>query len=103
MLPIEMAIAFSLMGLGAVIAAAVGLRLPRGERATALLALAIGGGVGLIALAIGSSIVTDDEGSETVFLIASILGFAATSATAAFIVRNARREGHDSVSAPTAS
>ena len=100
MLPVEMAIAFSLIGLGAVVAAAVGLSLPRGERATALLALAVGGGVGLIALAIGSSIATDDDGSELMFLLAAILGFLATSATAAYILTASRREGRGSVSDP---
>jgi hypothetical protein len=102
-LPLEMAISFTLIGLGAVVAAGVGLRLPRGERATALLALAVGGGVGLIALAIGSSLASDDDASEAAFLVASVLGFVATAATAAFILTAARREGRSSVSDRAAS
>ena len=98
MLPLEMAIAFSLIGLGAVIAAGVGLTLPRGERATALLALAVGGGVGLISLAVGSSFISEDH-SEAIFLVASILGFVATTVTAASILNASRREAPGSVSA----
>ena len=99
MLPIEMAIAFSLIGLGGVVTAAAGVLLPPGERLTALLALVAGGGVGVIALAIGSAIVEDD-GYETVWLVASVLGFAMTTAISAILLASARRGTRADVSDP---
>jgi len=94
MMPLEMTIAFCLMGLPALLAAGAALRLPAGERLGALLALVAGGGVGLIALAIGSSIAdVDGEGGETVFLVASILGFVTTTATLGVLAARSRRTG----------
>jgi hypothetical protein len=92
MMPLEMTIAFSLIGIGALVAAGAGLRLPPGERLGALLALVAGGGVGVVALAIGGSLTdVDGDGSETVFLVASILGFVTTTVTVGAVVAAARR------------
>ena len=93
-LPLELSVAYSLIGLGGVLTAAAGLLLPPGERLTAVLALVAGGGVGVIALAIGSSFVDDSSSFETLFLVASILGFVATTVTAALLLR-APRHGAD--------
>lgn len=90
MMPLEMTIVFSLIGIGALVAAGAGLRLRPGERLGALLALVAGGGVGVVALAIGGSLV-DVDGSETVFLVASILGFVTTTVAVGVLVAAARR------------
>jgi hypothetical protein len=85
-----MTLSFCLIGLAAVAAGALGLRLPAGDRIAAGLALVVGAGVGVIAIAIGSQIVSDTESSEayeTVFLVASALGFAATVVSLAFLWR----------------
>ncbi len=88
-----MTLAFSLIGLGAVAAGVMGLRLPPGERIAAGLPLIVGAGVGVIALAIGSRMVDDTTQSyETVFLVASALGFAATIVSLALLWR---WTGHD--------
>jgi hypothetical protein len=51
-----------------------------------------GGGVGVVALAIGGFLTdVDGDGSETVFLVASILGFATTAVTVGILVAVARR------------
>ena len=101
MLPIELAIAFSLIGLGGVVAAGTGVLLQPGDRLTALLALVAGGGVGVMALAIGSAIIEEDGNFDTVWLVASILGFAVTVATSAIILASSRRETRAEVSAPS--
>jgi hypothetical protein len=75
-----MSVALALVGIGAVVAGAVGLLLPQGERfAAAALALVIGAGAGVIALAIGWNglAVDDQEGYERAFLIASAVGLVA--------------------------
>jgi hypothetical protein len=85
MAPVDltMTLAFSLIGLAAVAAGMMGLRLPPGERIAAGLPLIVGAGVGVIALAIGSNVVEDGpndaQAYERVFLVASALGFAATT------------------------
>jgi hypothetical protein len=79
---IEMTLAFALIGLAAVGAGAVGMRLPAGDRLAAALPLVVGAGVGVIALAVGAQIVGEDpEDLEALFLVASGLGFAATIAS----------------------
>jgi hypothetical protein len=76
-----MTLAFTLIGLGAVAAGVLGLRLPPGERIAAGLPLVVGAGVGVIALAIGANVIDSDNNQayEDVFLAASALGFAATA------------------------
>ena len=76
----KMTIAFVLIGLAGVAAGLFGLRLPPGDRIAAGLALVVGAGVGLMALAIGNNIASNDDSdtAETVFLVASALGFLAT-------------------------
>ena len=76
----KMTLAFVLIGLAGVAAGLFGMRLPPGDRIAAGLALVVGAGVGLVALAIGTNLASSDspETAETVFLVASALGFLAT-------------------------
>lgn len=70
-----------LIGSAAVATGAFGMRLPAGDRIAAALALVVGAGVGLVALAIGTRISNGSpESQETVFLVASAFGFVATLA-----------------------
>jgi peptidoglycan/LPS O-acetylase OafA/YrhL len=66
---------FILIGAGAVVAGMLGLALPARERLAALLALVIGAGVGVAALAIGTHNTTSPDDATLAFLIASALGF----------------------------
>jgi hypothetical protein len=85
---VRISLAFSLIGLGAVAAGVLGLRLPSGDRLAAALALLVGAGVGVIAMAIGSQAVGDTpESSEAAFLVASAFGFVATLASLALLWR----------------
>ena len=89
-------VAIVLIGLGAVAAGLLGIRLPAGDRIAAVLALVVGAGVGVMTLAIGTQVVEDSaEGYERVFLTASALGFVATLASLAMLchrAEQARRE-----------
>ena len=80
MIDTKMTVAFVLICLAGVAAGLFGLRLPPGDRIAAGLALVVGAGVGVVALAIGTNIASSDEPStaETMFLVASALGFLAT-------------------------
>ena len=80
MIDTKMTVAFVLIGLAGVAAGLFGLRLPPGDRIAAGLALVVGAGVGVVALAIGSNVASSDgpDTAETVFLVASVLGFLAT-------------------------
>jgi hypothetical protein len=89
---------FVLMGAGAVVAGIVGLALPAGERIAAFLTLVIGAGVGIAALAIGSTGASDSVGpQEDAFLVASALGFVAVVVSALVLWRRGVRKnaGHD--------
>lgn len=87
-----MTIASVLIGLAAIAAGGLGLRLPAGERISAALPLVVGAGVGVVVLAIGSQIAGDTpEDYETVFLTASALGFAGTLASLAVLWRSTER------------
>lgn len=86
-----MTLALSLVGLGAVAAGGLGLRLPAGDRIAAALPLVVGAGAGLVTIAIGSQLVEDSpESYESLFLVASTLGFAATLASLAVLWRATR-------------
>jgi peptidoglycan/LPS O-acetylase OafA/YrhL len=88
MVDIQTTIAFVLIGSAAVAAGVVGMRLPPGDRISASLALVVGAGVGVVSLAIGTDISDNSsEGVETVFLVASALGFVATLASLALLWR----------------
>jgi hypothetical protein len=89
----KVTLAFSLIGLGAIAAGAVGLRLPAGDRIAAGLALVVGAGVGVVTVAIGTQLVDDSPDSyESVFLTASALGFVATLASLVQLWRWSERE-----------
>jgi hypothetical protein len=91
---LRLTLAFTLIGLAAVAAGGLGLRLPAGDRLAAGLALVVGAGVGVIAMAVGSQVVEDTaEGYEAAFVVASALGFVATLASLALLWRwSASRE-----------
>lgn len=87
-----MTLALVLIGAAAVAAGLVGMRLPAGDRISAGLALVVGAGVGLVALAIGAQdLEPPTEEADTVFLVASALGFVATLASLALLWRWAHR------------
>ncbi len=89
-----MTLALMFVGAGAVAAGAVGLLLPAGERlAASALALVIGAGAGVIALAIGwNGLGVDDQtGYERAFLIASAIGLAGVIASLAVSWRRRTR------------
>jgi hypothetical protein len=67
---------FIFIGAGAIIAGVLGLALPASERLAAVLALVIGAGVGVAALAIGTHSTTNPDDAADAFLIASALGLA---------------------------
>jgi hypothetical protein len=93
MIDTKMTVAFVLIGLAGVAAGLFGLRLPPGDRIAAGLALVVGAGVGVVALAIGTNIASTDESStaETVFLVASALGFLATMGSLYLLWRRTER------------
>jgi hypothetical protein len=85
---LKMTLALVLIGLAAIAAGGLGMRLPAGDRIASGLALVVGAGVGVVTLAIGSQIVGDSpDDYETVFLTGSALGFAATIASLALLWR----------------
>jgi hypothetical protein len=85
---IQSTLSFVMIGAAAIAAGLVGMRLPAGDRISAGLALVVGAGVGVISLAIGTDITDNSsEGLETVFLVASALGFVATLASLALLWR----------------
>ena len=94
-MPVELTIAFSLIGVAAVATAAVGLLLPVGDRLPALLALVAGAGVGVVALAIGFQIADPERSGDLIFLVASILGFLATGVALAVLWRTTGRSRAD--------
>jgi hypothetical protein len=89
----NMTLSFVLVGTAAVAAGAVGIRLTAGDRIAAGLPLVIGAGVGVVTAAIGTQISSDTpEGYSTVFLVASVLGFVATSVGLIGLWRRTERE-----------
>jgi uncharacterized membrane protein len=88
--------AFAFIGLGVIVAGITGLRLPPGDRLSGVLALAVGGGTGITAMALGTLIADttrdSDAADEVVFFIASILGFAAVAISSVLAMRAASRE-----------
>jgi hypothetical protein len=74
--------------------------LPAGERIAAGLALVVGAGIGLVAIAIGSQVVGDSlESNANVLLVASALGLLGTLASLTVLWRRTARE-RAAVSAP---
>ena len=81
-------LALSLVGIGAVATGALGIVLPPGERIAAGLALVVGAGIGVVALAIGTQIVNDTPDEyASVFLVAAALGLVATLVSLALLWR----------------
>ena len=96
-----MTLALALVGIGAVATGALGIWLPAGERIAAGLALVVGEGIGLVAIAIGSQVVGDSlESHANVLLVASALGLLGTLASLTVLWRRTARERAVSVSAP---
>jgi hypothetical protein len=97
-----MTLALSLVGIGAVATGALGIWLPAGERIAAGLALVVGAGIGVVAIAIGSRLMSDSpspEGYADVLLVASALGLLGTLASLTVLWRRTARE-RAAVSAP---
>jgi hypothetical protein len=87
-------VALVLIGTGAVAAGAVGMLLPPAERlAAAVLALVIGAGAGVIALAVGWNGIgiLDRSRHERAFLVAAAIGLAAVLASLAVSWRRRSR------------
>ncbi len=86
-----------LIGLGGVVAGVAGITLPPGDRLSAVLALAVGAGTGLVVFAIGSFVADAADNSDTAyqlaFFVASLGGLAAVVACAAIARRRALRIG----------
>ena len=95
MIDAKLTVAFVLIGLAGVAAGLFGLRLPPGDRIAAGLALVVGAGGGVVALAIATNIASSDEPStaETVFLVASALGFIATMGSLYLLWRRTEHGG----------
>jgi Na+/proline symporter len=74
------------MGFGVLVAGALGIALPEGQRLGALFTLIAGGGVGLIVLGVGALTSEPREPSEFTFFVGSVLGFLTVCATS-WIVR----------------
>ena len=95
-----MTLALALVGIGAVATGVLGIWLPAGERIAAGLALVVGAGIGLVAIAIGSQVVGDSlESHANMFLVASALGLLGTLASLTVLWRRTARE-RAAVSAP---
>src|SRR5262245_64619063 len=89
----KMTLAFVLIGAAGVAAGLFGMRLPPGDRIAAGLALVVGAGAGVGALAIGTNIASSDspDTAETLFLIASAFGFLATTGSLYLLWRRTER------------
>ena len=97
-----MTLAVAFVGIGAVATGALGIWLPAGERLAAGLALVVGAGIGVVAIAIGTRLVGDSSGLEShanVLLVASALGLLGTLASLTVLWRRTTRE-RAAVSAP---
>ena len=100
---LKVTIAFALIGLGAIAAGGLGMRLPAGERIAAGLPLVVGAGVGVVGLAVGTQMVSDTpDAYESVFLTASALGFTATVASLVLLWRWTSRDAESRRGAPPA-
>lgn len=75
----KMTLALALVGVGAVATGMLGIVLPSGERIAAGLALVVGAGIGVVAIAIGTQIANDaPESYANVFLVSAALGLLGT-------------------------
>lgn len=98
----KMTLSLSLVGIGAVATGAFGIWLPAGERISAGLALVVGAGVGVVALAIGTQIASDSpDAIATAVLVASALGLLATLVSLGVLWRRTVRERADTTRGPT--
>lgn len=86
-------LAVVLMGLGGVVAGAVGVSLPDGQRLGALFSLIAGAGVGLVTLGVGALTDERKEPTEFVFFLGSLLGFLTVCATVWLVRRRALDRG----------
>ncbi|HKI29909.1 MAG TPA: hypothetical protein VKB32_10865 [Actinomycetota bacterium] len=84
----KMTLALALVGFGAVATGALGIVLPPGERIAAGLALVVGAGIGVVAIAIGIRVAGEaDTSFANVVLVASVLGLAGTLTSLALLWR----------------
>ena len=95
----KMLLALGFVGIGAVAAGILGIVLPTGERLAAGLALVVGAGIGVIALAIGTQVANDvndsPDGYANVFVVAAGLGLLGTLVSLALLWRRTAAERAD--------
>lgn len=75
----------ALMGLGGVVAGALGIALPEKRRLGAVFPLILGAGVGIAVLGIGPLLTGRDEPSTFMLFLASVAGFVAVC-TASWVI-----------------
>lgn len=89
----KMTLTLALVGLGAVATGALGIVLPPGERIAAGLALVVGAGIGVVAIAIGIRVAGEADSSfASVVLVASVLGLAGTLTSLGLLWRRTMSE-----------
>ena len=97
----KMTLALALVGFGAVATGALGIVLPPGERIAAGLALVVGAGIGVVAIAIGTRVAGEADSSyANVVLVASALGLAGTLTSLGLLWRRTAAERAARTSAP---
>ena len=100
----KMTLALALVGTGAVATGALGIVLPAGERIAAALALVVGAGIGVVAIAIGTRVANDTpDGYANVFLVAAALGLFGTLMSLALLWRRTAGERADASTARTSA
>jgi hypothetical protein len=97
----KMTLALALVGFGAVATGALGIVLPPGERIAAGLALVVGAGIGVVAIAIGTQVAGEADSSyANVVLVASALGLTGTLTSLGLLWRRTAAERAARISAP---
>jgi hypothetical protein len=97
----KMTLALALVGFGAVATGALGIVLPPGERIAAGLALVVGAGIGVVAIAIGTQMAGEADSSyANVVLVASALGLTGTLTSLGLLWRRTAAERAARTSAP---
>jgi hypothetical protein len=97
LMPFSVMFSIVLIGAGGASAGVVGLLSPKGQRLDAFLALVIGAGVGVAALAIGTYVQgsgTSTQDQQNVLLYASLAGFVAVVFGLMLLRYRARKADH---------
>ena len=100
----KMTLALALVGIGAVATGALGIVLPAGERIAAALALVVGAGIGVVAIAIGTQVASESpDAYANVFLVAAALGLLGTLTSLGLLWRRTAAERADASTARTSA